>query len=86
MITLEKPSAQAQNNISSSPLWDELPDESAASCAGGNYQTMVFATGGKYFYFRVPASWPPQQVYKAANYLISKEVPRQRRVDFIGVI
>ncbi len=45
MITLEKPIAQAQKNISSSPLFEELSDESAASCSGGNNVVLPYEIG-----------------------------------------
>jgi hypothetical protein len=87
MITLKTPIAQAQNKTSPDPLWEELSDESAASCGGGDTRWLPFSVGGKYVVWRgVPASWSPQQVYEAVKYVLSKQVPGQTRIYFIGVI
>ncbi len=56
MKTLERPIAQEQKNISS-PLFEELSDESAASCAGGYYRVLPFAVGGQFIKsYAVPAA------------------------------
>jgi hypothetical protein len=88
MITLEKPIAQEQKNISSSPLFEEISDESAAaSCGGGHIRQLTFAiAGGQSLDYRyIPASWSHQQVFNYAahvcGYLREK---LQTHVDWIG--
>jgi hypothetical protein len=87
MITLKTPIAQVQNKISSSPLFEELSDESAASCSGGNIRQLLFAVGGgKFFIARyVPASWSHQQVYNYVAHILHRRVqPGGPPVDWIG--
>jgi hypothetical protein len=87
MITLKTPIAQVQKNISSSPLFEELSDESAASCSGGNIRQLIFAVGGGQFLVEryVPASWSHQQVYNYAAHVcryLQKQL--QTHVDWLG--
>jgi len=87
MITLSKPIAQEQKNISSSPLFEELSDESAASCSGGNIRELTFAVGGgqRFIIDRVPASWSAQQVYNYAAHVCRYWREQLRtHVDWIG--
>jgi hypothetical protein len=88
MITLEKPIAQEQKNISSSPLFEELSDESAAaSCGGGHIRQLTFAVGGGQSFFNkyIPASWSGQQVYNYAAHVCGYwREQLQTHVDWIG--
>jgi hypothetical protein len=88
MITLEKPIAQEQKNISSSPLFEELSDESAAaSCGGGHLRDLTFAVGGgqRFIIDRVPASWSHQQVFNYAAHVCRYwREQLQTHVDWIG--
>jgi hypothetical protein len=88
MITLKTPIAQAQKKISPSPLWEELSDESAASCGGGNNRSMVLSVGGKYLvYYPVPASWSEQDAYKYVSHIVRPGVqPGTPSVHFLGII
>jgi hypothetical protein len=87
MITLEKPIAQEQKNISSSPLFEELSDESAASCSGGNIRQLLFAVGGGQFLVEryVSTSWSHQQVFNyAAHVCRYLREQFQTHVDWLG--
>jgi len=83
MITLEKPIAQEQKNISSSPLFEELSDESAASCSGGNTVWMPFGVGGNFIHWHpVPAQLNNYNM--AAHIAGVLREKYQTRVDYIG--
>jgi hypothetical protein len=89
MITLKTPIAQVQNKISPSPLWEELSDESAASCGGGNNLWLLFGVGGKYIqWHRAPASWASWSDQDVYNYLslIGRQDVQLANVRFLGII
>jgi hypothetical protein len=83
MITLSKPIAQEQKNISSSPLFEELSDESAASCSGGYYRALPFAVGGQFIVWRaVPAAVANLSTAAHIARVLREEYRTQ--VDYVG--
>jgi hypothetical protein len=86
MKTLEKPILQETNTVSLSPLFEELSDESAASCSGGNNVLLPFLIGYQNHRWRLD-HWVPvwsANLNTAANLAQHYRNIYRVPVDYVG--